>query len=162
MIWAGRFTTLGCRSIKSLPPLLMLQTQLGFVLFPRQELALNPTAPLSSTQSWSIALCCRNATTALKSLLCRRTEQIKEDGMRALHASLSTTEREELKDTRDTRCTSNLFSLQITRCLIFTLSGHRLNLALFIQIKTLLKTRLEIQRQWQNWILTVPGEIRTT
>lgn len=77
--------------------------------------------------------------------------------MRALHASLSMTELEELEDTQDTRWTWNLFSLEITRCLICSLSTRRLNLVLFVQIKTPLKTRLEIQRQQQNWILTVPG-----
>lgn len=105
----------------------------------------------------AIALCHRKATTALKSLLCSGTEQIKKDGMRALHASLSMTELEELEDTQDTRWTWNLFSLEITRCLICSLSTRRLNLVLFVQIKTPLKTRLEIQRQQQNWILTVPG-----
>lgn len=82
-----------------------------------------------------IALCCRKATTALKSLLCSGTEQIKKDGMRALDASLSMTELEELEDTQDTRWTWNLFSLEITRCLIFSLSTHGLNLVLFVQIK---------------------------
>ena len=81
-------------------------------------------------ESPPIALCCRNATTALKSLLCSGTEQIKEDGMRALCASLSRTELEELEDTQDTRWTRNLFSLKIPRCLIFSLSTCRLNLVL--------------------------------